>query len=80
MTDPDEADRRIEAKERELARLQFEETTWRQLEANLTRDRLKRTLCIGAQAARRVLDDLASSFDASVDQMAEDIAGGQEER
>lgn len=70
----DEADRRIRERELELARLQTEETTFKQLESNLTRDLLKRNLstaAIFAKLVNSVIDEVV----ASVDKMTDDLNG-----
>lgn len=75
MTDPGEGDRRIEQQERELARMQSEETTYRQIEANLVRERLKTTLGTAGVIAAAV-HEMIAGFDAGIQQMADDLSGG----
>lgn len=70
----DDADRRIHEKELELARLQSEETTFKQLEANLTRDALKASLTTAATIATTV-GGVLDEFEASVQRMADDLNG-----
>lgn len=72
------SDRRIAHLENDLARLQTEETTPRQLEANLVRGKLVETLntaAVLAQTAVDVLDKLGDSFEESVERMARDLNG-----
>jgi hypothetical protein len=67
---------RIDQMERELARLQTEETTPQQIEANLVREKLNQTLvtaAVFAQAAVDVLDKLGDSFEESVERMSRDL-------
>lgn len=81
MTNADEVDRRIEQRERELAKMQTEETTYRQIEANLVRDNLKTTLGTAgviAAVAIEVISGFAAGFDANVQRMAEDLGGSKE--
>lgn len=68
--------RRIEEMERELARLQTEETIPHQIEANFVREKLSQTLstaAVLAQAAVDVLDKLGDSFEESVERMVKDL-------
>lgn len=74
MPSYDEADRRIEEKELELARLQSNESTFTQLEAHLTRDALKESLTTAAAIASTVVE-VADEFEASVQRMADDLNG-----
>lgn len=74
----DDADRRIDRMERELARLQSEETTPRQIEANFARERLNDTLSTAAVLAHTVivvLDRLGDSFEESIERAAGDLNG-----
>jgi hypothetical protein len=74
----DVADRRIEAHEKELARLQADVTTPSQLELNLVREELKITLRTASTIARvavEVLDKLGDSFEDSVERAAKDLNG-----
>ncbi len=66
MIDPEESDRRIEQLERALAQLQTE-TTYQQIEANLGREKLKKTLNIAVR--------MAFAMDATLDRMADDLNG-----
>lgn len=77
MIDP-EADRRIDRLEKELARIQSDETAYVQIEANLQRDNLRRTLTTAetmALAARRLIEGLTFNLDASLKRMADDLNG-----
>jgi hypothetical protein len=70
--------RRIADLERDLARIQTEETTPRQIEANLVREKLGATLATAAvlaQTAIDVLDKLGDSFEESVERMSRDLNG-----
>jgi len=51
MTTTEDADRRIDRREKELAKLQTEETTYRQLEANLEFSELKKALNVATVIA-----------------------------
>jgi hypothetical protein len=70
MTDPEEADRRVEKLERELAQAQAE-AAYRQIAANLVRQHLKDTLDIAMRAVHR----FSAGFDASIERMADDLNG-----
>lgn len=75
----DDADKRIEEMELELARRQAE-TTPRQIDANLVRESLKATLTTASVFASTVvgiINDLGDGFGASVDQMANDLNGSK---
>lgn len=79
--DFDEADRRIEEQERELARVQTDETTYTELESRLVREQLKGTLWAAAVVASIVtgaLNDMADGFSENVKQMADDLNGDSE--
>lgn len=70
--------RRIEEMERELARLQIEETVPDQIEANFVREKLSHTLSTAAVLAKvavDVLDKLGDSFEESVERMVKDLNG-----
>lgn len=74
----DVADRRIEAHEKELARLQAEFTTPSQLESAMVREELKSTLRTASSIARvavEVLDKLGDSFEESVEQASRELNG-----
>lgn len=78
MTRMEWADRRIADLETELARVQFEESTPRQIEANLARETLQHTLdtaVVFATAVREVLDQIGDSFEENVERMARDLNG-----
>ncbi len=70
-----EFDMRIAQQELELARVQAEETTYCQIEANLARNALKSTLGTACVIAVIALDVIAS-LDANVQRMADDLTGG----
>lgn len=71
MIDPDEGDRRIAEREQDLARLQTD-ATYRQIEANLVRERLKATLGIAVS----VIGRMTAAFDGNLARMADDLNGG----
>lgn len=76
-------DRRIDELERQLAKIQAEETTPQTIEANLTRQSLRSTLATAAVIAVSVvgvLDDLSAEMAANVQRMADDLNGGREGR
>lgn len=79
MTALDEFDRRIARQELELARMQAEETTYRQIEAHFARETLQSTLHTAgviAATALDVLSDIATGFDVTIQRMADDLNGG----
>lgn len=77
MTGFETRERRIAERERELARIQFESIPL-ELEANLMRESLDRTLTSGVAIARvcmAVLDQIGDSFEESVERMQRDLSG-----
>ncbi len=70
MTDPDEADRRIDALERELAQLQAD-GGYQQLEANLVLEKLKAVAAIAITAIGRMTIGLEDN----IQRMADDLNG-----
>jgi hypothetical protein len=77
MTDFDVRERRIEALERELARIQFESIPL-EIEANLMRETLDRTLTTGVAIARTcmvVLDQIGDSMEENIERMSRDLNG-----
>lgn len=73
MTRSEMADRRIADIEIELARVQFEESTPRQLEANLAREALHRTLATAAIFACAVREVLSIPIDDHLEAMGRDF-------
>jgi hypothetical protein len=73
MTRIELAERRIAAKELELARIQFEESTPLQIEANLARGALHQTLTTAAVMARAICDALALPIDEHIEELSRDF-------
>ncbi len=67
------ADRRIDALERELARVQTEESIPMVLEHNLARQELHQTITAAATIARAVIEALAIPIDQHLEEMGRDF-------
>jgi len=77
MRKEQEAEKRIDDMEHELARIQTE-GAFDKLESTLVRERLQSTVCTAAVFAKAIvnmLDELGGNFDASIDRMASDLNG-----
>lgn len=79
MTESELADRRIADRELELARIQCEESTPCQIEANLARGALKRTLATAAVFASAVRAVLSTPIDDHLHAIGRDLLPGGRE-
>lgn len=83
MSSMQEADWRIEQKERELARIQSEVTTPAQLEANLSRESLQSTLAtaaVFADAVIKLLDVLGHDLEKGLGRTGDGLTGRTQEK